>query len=297
MRLRSETLQLLARCALLRIRVRIACAAFAILLGGAGEAPGRSSAIELDVVGGLAGLTQYERHEQRFWKERVLEITDGRVPARIVPLERSGVRGQQVLQLLRLGVIPFGNILLGLAAADEPELNAVDLPLLSPDIRSLRRAVAAWRPRLEAVLRERYGLNLLAVYTYPAQVIFCREPFDNISDLAGRRVRTSSVGQSELIGALGGTPVVIPFAEIVSAIRAGVVDCAITAAGSGNLIGLHEVTNHVSRLGISWGVSIFAANQAAWDDLPEDIRAHLRQGLVGLEQEVWASAERETEAG
>src|SRR5690349_18392707 len=275
MRFRSKMLQSFVGRAGSRMLPRIILMLLAVITGGAGEAPSERSVIELDVVGGLAGLTQYERHEQRFWQERVGEITEGRVHARIVPLERSGVRGQQVLQLLRLGVIPFGNILLGLAAADEPELNAVDLPLLSPDIQSLRRVVTAWRPRLEAVLRERYGLNLLAVYTYPAQVVFCREPFGGITDLARRRVRTSSVGQSELIGALGGTPVVIPFAEIVPAIRANVVDCAITAAGSGNLIGLHEVTSHISQLGISWGVSIFAANQAAWVELPEDVRSQL----------------------
>ena len=122
-----------------------------------------------------------------------------------------------MLQLLRLGVVSFGNVLLGLASADEPELNAIDLPLLSPDMPALRRTVALWRPRLEALLQERYGLVLLAAYTYPPQVVFCRNAFSGLFDLGGRRIRTSSVGQSELVTALGGIPVVIPFAEIVAA--------------------------------------------------------------------------------
>jgi TRAP-type C4-dicarboxylate transport system substrate-binding protein len=273
--------------------------AFAALLAAAAASPvvAEPAPIQLDVVGGLAGVSQYERFEEPFWAKRVPEITGGRVQARIVPFDRSGVRGQEVLHLLRLGVVPFGNILLGLAAADDPELNAVDLPLLSPDIAALHHAVALWRPRLDAILQERFGLRLLAVYTYPAQVVFCREPFTGLSDLAGRRVRTSSVGQSELVTALGGTPVVIPFSEIVSAVRTGVVACAITGAKSGNAIGLHEVATHISRLGISWGVSVFAANQAAWEALPEPVQRQLEQGLADLQRQIWEDAERETQDG
>ena len=165
------------------------------------------------------------------------------------------------------------------------------------DIGALRRAVAHWRPRLETVLRERFGVRLLAVYTYPAQVVFCRDPFRGLSDLVGRRVRTSSVGQSELVETLGGTPVVIPFSEIVPAMRSGVVACAITGAGSGNAIGLHEVSTHISRLGVSWGVSVFAANQAAWDALPEAVRQQLERGLAELQAQVWDGADQETQDG
>ncbi len=253
--------------------------------------------IRLKIVGGLAELSQYVRHEEPFWTRRVPAITEGRIRAEIAPFDRSGIRGQEMLQLLRLGVVSYGTVLLALAAADEPELNAVDLPVLNPDIVNLWQTVALWQPRIEELLRDRYGLELLAVYTYPAQVMFCRGPFSGLEDLRGRRVRTSSVGQSELMAALGATPVVTPFAEVVPAIRAGVVECAITGTLSGNAIGLHEVTTHVSRLAIAWGVAIFAANQAAWAVLPPDLRGRLRQGLAQLQSEIWDAADRETEEG
>ena len=297
--MQREPVRVLSRLGRQGVRGAIA-AAFALLPLFAPDlaaAKAELAAIQIDVVGGLGGVNQYERYEEPFWSKRVPEITARRVQAHIVPFDRSGVRGQEVLHLLRLGVVSFGNVLPGLAASDDAELNAVDLPLLSPDIGALRRAVALWRPRLETALQDRFGVRLLAVYTYPAQVVFCRDSFSGLTDLAGRRVRTSSVGQSELIEALGGTPVVIPFSEMVSAVRSGLVACAITGAGSGNAIGLHEVSTHVSDLGISWGVSVFAANQAAWDALPEEVRRQLEQGLGELERQIWEGADRETRNG
>jgi hypothetical protein len=157
--------------------------------------------------------------------------------------------------------------------------------------------VAQVRPFLAQLLRERYDVELLAIYTYPAQVIFCRRPFAGLSDLAGRRIRTSSVAQSEVMEALGAAPVVIPFAEIVPAIRAGVVECAITGTLSGNAIGLHEVTTHVHALAISWGLSAFGASRGAWEALSEADRALLRGALAELERDIWEGAERETGEG
>jgi TRAP-type C4-dicarboxylate transport system substrate-binding protein len=253
--------------------------------------------IRLRIVGGLATLSQYVDYEEPFWKDRVPQLTDGRVRPEIAPFDRSGIRGQEMLQLMRLGVVPFGYVLLGLAAAEEPLLNVLDLPVMNTDIAALRRTVELGRPAIAQLLRDRYNVELLSIYTYPSQVMFCRRPFSGLSDLTGRRIRTSSVGQSELVAAIGGIPVVIPLAETVQAIRAGVVECAITGTLSGNAIGLHEVTTHVSRLAISWGVSFFGANLAAWQALPADIRETLREGLKTLENEVWEAAERQTEDG
>ncbi|MCS6892247.1 MAG: hypothetical protein NZN45_11585, partial [Rhodovarius sp.] len=189
--------------------------------------------IRIKVVGGLAGIPQYTRHEAPFWLERVPRLTGGRVQAEIAPFDGSGMRPHEMLHLMRLGVIGFGTVLLSVAAPDDPELNAADLPGLNPDIERLRVHTAAYRPRLAAILADRYDSELLAIYTYPAQVLFCTGAFSGLTDMAGRRVRTSSVAQADLMEALGARPIIIPFAQIVPAIRGGLVDCAITGTLSG----------------------------------------------------------------
>ncbi len=271
----------------------------AVLVAGLAAFPAFADqhVFRLKIIGGLADVSQYLRFEEPFWRHRIGELTGGRVQAEISPFDRSGIRGQEMLQLMRLGVVPFGTIILPVAATEEPEFNAADLPGLSPDIATLRRTVNAYRPYLEKMLHDRYGIELLGIYTYPAQVVFCSRPFTGLNDLAGRRVRTSSVGQSELIQALGGVPVVTPFAEILASFRRGVVECAITGTLSGHAIGLYEVTSHVHAMALSWGLSIFGANLAAWQALPPDIQAAMHAGVSELEGQIWDAADRETGEG
>jgi TRAP-type C4-dicarboxylate transport system substrate-binding protein len=280
------------------VRRRVLLLALAALVALGGWRPAAADQhIRIKVVGGLADVSQYVRFEEPFWQRRVTGLTGGRLSAEIVPFDRSGIRAGEMLRLLRLGVVPFGTAILAVVAAEEPEFNAVDLPALSPDIATLRRTVDAFRPRLQALLRERYGVELLGVYTYPAQVMFCNRAFAGLGDLAGRRIRTSSVGQSELMEALGAVPVLTPFAELTTAFRTGQVECAITGTTSAQAIGLPQFATHVHAMAISWGISVFGANLGAWSALPEEVRGAVRAGVRELEAEIWQAAGQETREG
>lgn len=253
--------------------------------------------IRLSIVGGLAGVTQFSKFERPFWEQEIAQRSHGRVTATIRPFDGGGLRGQEMLQLMRLGVVPFGTVLLSLVSADEPEMTAPDLPILNPDMATLRITVGAFREHLRQILLQRYGIELLAIYAYPAQVLYCKKQFASLDDMAGRKVRTSSVGQSELMSALGAVPVMVPFAEIVPALRDGVADCAITGTLSGYEIGLPSVTSHVHSMALSWGLSFFGVNLAAWNALPPDVRDIIRSGISDLEARIWEQADNDTARG
>jgi TRAP-type C4-dicarboxylate transport system substrate-binding protein len=271
--------------------------ALTVVVLAAGQAGAQPAPLRLRVVGGLAGVSQYTQHEAPFWQTRVPQLTGGVVQADIAPFDRSGIRGQELLRLVRLDVVSYANVLLALAAANDPELDALTLPLANRDQAELRRTAGLLRRPLGRLLEERYGVELLGIYIYPAQVVLCRGSFAGLNDLVGRRVRTSSVGQADLMRHVGAVPVVMPFAEIVPAMRDGAVQCVVTGAMSAMDVGLQRVATHVSDVPINWGVSVFVANRGAWLALPETIRDRLRDGILQLQEEIWQSAERANRDG
>ena len=249
------------------------------------------------VVGGLAGVSQYTQWEEPFWSRELPRMSGGRFKADIVPFDRAGVPRDDMLRLLQLGVVPFGTVLMGSMTANYPQYTAPDLAGLNPDSSSLKLSVAAFRPFLEKSLREQHGVQLLALYVYPAQVVFCKKPFAALADLSGRRVRVSSAAQADFVGALGATPVHTAFAQIVSSVQVGSIDCAITGTLSGNGLGLQAVTSHMHAMPLNWGVALFAANLSAWEALPADLRTLLRKELPLLEAAIWEESERDTAQG
>ena len=153
------------------------------------------------------------------------------------------------------GAVPFADTPVSGGITKDPELTAPDLAGLNPDIATMRRSIAAFRPYLEGMMRQRYGIEVLAIYVYPAQVVFCKKPFSGIKGLAGLRVRTSGPAQSDWIEALGGKPVTTGFGDIIPYLDRDELDCAITGTMSGNTVGLDKVTTHVHPMAISWGLS------------------------------------------
>ncbi len=260
-----------------------------------GKAPQPVAALR--VVGGLAGVSQYTRLEEPFWSRDLARLSGGKYTASIVPFDRAGVPGADMLRLLRLGVVPFGTVLMGSLNARFPQYAAPDLAGLNPDMPSLRKHVAAFRPYLERSLREDQGIEALALYIYPAQMLFCKQAIATLSDLKGRRVRVSSAAQADFVQALEATPVHTEFAQIVSRFESDSIDCAVTGSLSGNTIGLPDFTSHLYALPINWGMAIFGANRAAWEALPSDLQDLLRRELPKLEAAIWAESERDTAQG
>lgn len=256
------------------------------------EAPKR-----LRVVGGLAALNQYTRIEEPFWGTEFNKLSNGRYRVEIAPQDRAGIRTQEMLSLVQSGVVPLGTMLLSGASAQVPELAAPDLAGLNPDLATLRKNVAAFRPHLTTLLRQRFGIELLAVYTYPAQVVFCNKPFAGLRALSGLRVRIVSPSQTDFIEALGARPTAASLVEILPNLRAGNIDCAITGAMSGNTIGLHEQTTHLHTMAVSWGLSLFVAHGATWAAMAPDLKLLIQRELPRLEERIWLDADRETGAG
>lgn len=275
------------------VRRAIASCVLALAISPAGA----GNHVPIQVIGGLAGVNQYIKLEEPFWSSEIERVSGGRIKASIRPFDRAGLPGGEMLRLMQTGVVPFGTALLSLVGADEPEFGAMDLPALNPDVVALRKSVMAFRPLFTRLLKERYDVELLGIYTYPAQVVYCAKPFSALTDLAGRRVRTSSIAQFEFMTALGAIPVNTPFSETVGAITKGVVDCAVTGTLSGNEIGLSEVTTHLHAMAINWGVSVFGASAHTWKRLAPDIRDTLRAAVGDLETRIWAAADRETMNG
>src|SRR5262249_6876472 len=157
---------------------------------------------------------------------------------------------------------------------------------LNPDQETLRRTLKAYEPTLADIMRSRHGVELLAVWTYPAQVVFCNQAGSKLADLRGLKVRVSSPINKGFVKRLCGTALTLPSASIVDALKRRAVDCAITGASSGYPVGLHNQPTHLLPIAVSWGANIVMANHASWARLDPRVQSFLRTQLAGLTDKI-----------
>ena len=270
------------------------CLAVMLATSGAAQELPKTS---LKVIGSISSLPQYKEFEVPFWTKTLNEKSRGAITAEVKGFNEMGLKGPEVLRLMSSGVIEIGAAVLAYLAADDPVIEAVDIAGLSSDVAIARRVTDASKPMYEKLFREKFGIKLLAIGTYPAQVAYCNGEIKGLADLKGKKVRVGGRSQAELIETLGGTPVTMAFGEVVPALQNKVVDCALTGTLSGNLAKWHEVTTHLLALPLSWGQISYSAQIKAWDKLDPKVRALIETEIKALEKNLWDVAALHTAQG
>jgi TRAP-type C4-dicarboxylate transport system substrate-binding protein len=248
---------------------------------------------ETYVVGvGLNGSTVVSfKDEVPFWSKTIPEASGGKVTAAFSPQDHMGVKGFQVLRMVKLGVVDFGAGDVSKMAQDSPVFEGCDLAGLALDIKTARAVCQAWLPTMSEVAEKLFNTKLLAVGTNPPQVVWCRVPISGLGDLKGKKIRVFNKTMSDFMEAVGGTTISMAFAEVVPALQRGVVDCAVTGTMSGFTAGWPEVSTHQFQVYMGWSINYQSVNLDRWNSFTPELQDFFLEQFATFEDKMWQTAE------
>jgi TRAP-type C4-dicarboxylate transport system substrate-binding protein len=244
--------------------------------------------LRLKVIGGWSNVTMTTAVEQPFWREKMPELSGGRITADFNSLDTLGLKGDETLRLLNLGVADIVTGPVSFVAGDFKLYDGLDLSGAILDLDTMKKAVDAYRPVIDKNMQENFNAHLLMMWPSPPQVLFCKGEIKGVADLAGKKIRTFNQTLSDFVDAVGGTPVNLSFAEVVPALQNGTADCGVTGTGPGNSAKWWEVTDHLFPLVLGWAPYFSAVNKDTWNKLDEPTRAFLTEQFAKLETDIWA---------
>ncbi len=281
--------------------MRTWCIACCLLLA-AFAAPARVSAqdfpkVNLKVSGGNQTQNLFRYVYKPFFTKELTEKSNGAITTTFGSLEELGMRGPEVLRLLRQGVFDISEGTLSYMAGEDPRFDSLDLPGVTLDIETQRRTVDAYRPVLAKVMAEKFNTKLLSMSPVALQVFYCKGKIDGLASLKGKKVRTFNRAMSDLVEAVSASTINLPFAEVVPAMQRGVAECAITGTSAGNTARWWEVSDHLYVLPMGWSMTFFGANQRNWERLDPRTREFIEKQFVDLENRMWAQAEADIQDG
>ncbi len=268
--------------------------AAALALGAHAPTPAQAlDEVTLSVVGTWSGLPLHRLFEAPFWDEALPEASGGAISVEMTTFNQLGSSGDDVFRLLSDGVFDVGMTVADYTVSDAPELEGLDVPLIAMDAATARETVEAARGWVADSMAERFNAHLLAIAPYPPQIVFCRSEVTGLADLQGKRVRGSGRMTTQFLEALGAEGVALGFGEVPGALERGVIDCAVTGAGSGYASGWWESATHLLNIPIGgWDHVVTAINLDRWNSLSPETQAFIEEQVrVGFEDPAWEDAQ------
>lgn len=249
--------------------------------------------VVLNAVGTWSSLTNYQKHEEPFFNQRLNEASGGKIVGKIQSQSGLGLKGFEIMRMVKNGVFDFAFGLPGYVAAENAIFEGADLSSLTQDIDTQRKVSDAYFETLENAFADIYNAKLLMLYPFPSQTLWCNGEVNGIADLDGKKIRVYSTTLGDFVEGVGGTSVTVAFSEVIPALEKGVVDCAITGTMSAYTAKWNQVATHAYTLRVGWGLAFGAMNMNKWNSLSADQQALLQTEIAALNEAMWAETATE----
>lgn len=232
--------------------------------------------------------------------EIISERTDGKHTIKVFGQSALGSEKDTVeqvklgaLDMVRVNVAAFNNIV--------PETVVPALPFLFKSKEHMRRVLDG--PVGEQILAslESQGFIGLAFYDSGSRSFYTTgKPIKSVADIKGMKLR---VQQSDLwvalIQSLGGNPTPLPYAEVYTALKTGVVDGAENNWPSYESSRHYEVAKNYTLTEHSMSPELLVFSKVIWDTLDAEEQEVIRQAAkesVPYMRELWDAREAQSRA-
>lgn len=212
----------------------------------------------------------------RAFAEDVTKATGGKLKITVFAAGELPYKAPDVVRVVSTNQVQMGDVAVGFASGDVPDLNVLGLPFLCTSYDQFDAALPIVAKVAEEQLRQKFGLVVGIHWTMPPQNFWLNRPISRIDELKGLKVRVWNPELAEMMKLLGGSGVSITSAEVIPALERKVIDGAITSALSANDWKAFEIVRTGYMVNMTMGHQVMLVNAAEMDKLPADVRATLQ---------------------
>ncbi len=244
--------------------------------------------IKMKMIGQPLATGLIQKNKEQPFFEHFSEKTGLPIEVDYKPIDTLGVKDTEQLRVMKAGLFDIVSLRVSQNSRDEPTLLGMDLVGAAPDYDTARKVYDAYFDTLDQRLQKQFQVKLLGVWPFGPQILFCKKPLTQLSDLKGMKVRVYDQNLAKFIESVGGTPVPLPFTEVHQSLSLGVVDCGITGPSSANSSNWPEVTTHQYPLGFQMALNGYAMTMKAWNRLKPDEQKKMAAAFKTLTDDIWS---------
>jgi tripartite ATP-independent transporter DctP family solute receptor len=202
---------------------------------------------------------------------------------------------KETIDQVKIGALDFTRVNISPMNSICQKTQVPTMPFLFRSVDHMRKVLDG--PVGEEILKdcEQHGFVGLAFYDSGARSIYGKKPLKTVADVKGMKIR---VQQSDLwvalIAAMGGNATPMPYGEVYTALKTGIIDAAENNVPSYDTSKHHEAVKFYSRTEHSMAPEVLVMSKVVWDKLPKADQDMIRKAAkdsVPFQRQKWDEQE------
>jgi TRAP-type C4-dicarboxylate transport system substrate-binding protein len=140
---------------------------------------------------------------------------------------------------------------------------------------------------------KKWNQKLLYSVTWPASGFYSQKAMTSISDFKGVKTRTYDRNSASFVNGAGGNAVALPWGEVYSSLRTGMVDSVITSSSSGKDGKFWEVLDNYTKINYGYPLQAVTINLDYWNSLDKTQQTAMLKAAKEIEVSQWKAVKVE----
>jgi len=244
----------------------------------------------------IYGPTSFHTQGAMTFADKAREYSGGSVEITVHPGGSLGFKGPELLKIVKDAQVPMSDILMGVVAGSAHVFGVSSLPRLVLTYDDARKLFDQCRPLYDAAAAK-WNQKILYAAPWPPSGLVTGKPVAKPADLDGLKTRTYDKNGAEFLKTLGAAPVSLPWGEVYSSLRTGMIDSVLTSAESAKNGKFWEVLSHFTTINYAYPLNMVTINLDYWNALSKEQRDALLKAARETEAIQWkGSSDRNAES-
>lgn len=236
------------------------------------------------------GATNFHTVGAQNFANLVKDYTKGSVDI-TVHAGSSLVKGNP-LKAVKDGTVAMTDMFIPFTSGGGKVFGISALPFIATSYEDAYRLYQVSKPAYEDTAKK-WNQKLLYSVTWPASGFYSNKKMESLEDFKGAKTRTYDKNSADFVNGAGGNAVALPWGEVYSALRTGMVDSVITSSSSGKDGKFWEVLSDYTKINYAYPLQAVTINLDYWNSLDKAQQKAMLKAADEIEKTQWEAVKLE----
>ncbi|MBI9088909.1 MAG: TRAP transporter substrate-binding protein [Desulfobacterium sp.] len=248
--------------------------------------------LKLD-LNAVYGATSFHTMGAMDFAKLAKAYSNGNIDITVHPGGSLGFKGPELLKSVKDAQLPMSDILMGVVAGSEHVFGLSSLPRLAASFDEAKTLYNDCKPLYEKAAKK-WNQKLLYAAPWPPSGLVTKKAVNTAADIKGLKTRTYDKNGANFLRELGGAPLSLPWGEVYSSLRTGMIDSVLTSAESTKNGKFWEVLENFTNINYAFPLNMVTINLDYWKSMTKDQQNAMLKAAADTEKNQWSNSEAKT---